>query len=277
LHHAPRFLLAFIFFGTCSGCAVPHYDVPYDKAGQPTVASIVARVQCEIRDMVRDYRPSDPTTFNRNFLLDGDYDLEVSLSLDVNDTGGLTPSLSYVTPLAAAATSLTIAGSANVSGSREHNFTENIQLSTRKIYLDWKYGIDPHECPLVADTYLAGTLGIVDMVAMANSTADLDESRKLTDAGVFGGSIQFVVTKKITATGATWMLVRFNSVSALADLSEVNTDKITLAFALGPNVGKPMRVSRAHNRYNPYAHDFLQQLLTSSINTQLTRLQNTFR
>jgi hypothetical protein len=115
------------------------------------------------------------------------------------------------------------------------------------------------------------------MVAMANSTADLDETRKLTDAGVFGGSIQFVVTKKITATGPTWVLVRFNKISALADLSEVNTDKITLAFALGPNVGKPLRLARSHNRYNPYAHQFLQQLLTSSINSQLTRLQSPLR
>jgi hypothetical protein len=277
LNRAPRSILALSAFALCAACAVPHYDVPVDKAGQPTVASIVARVQCEIRDMVRDDRPKDPVTYNRHFLLDGDYDVEVSLSLEVNDTGGLTPSVSYVTPLAAAATTLTVAASGNLSESRDHNFTENIQLSTRKIYLDWKNGIDPHDCPVVADTFLAGALGISDMVAMANSTADLDESRKLSDAGVFGGSIQFVITKKLTATGPTWALVRFNNISALADLSEVNTDKITLAFALGPNVGKPMRLARSHNRYNPYAHQFLQQLLTSSINSQLTRLQNTLR
>jgi hypothetical protein len=226
--------------------------------------------------MVRDDHPNDPVTFNRHFLLDGDYDVEVSLSLEVNDTGALTPSVSYLSPIGTAAT-FTFAGSGNVSESRDHNFTENIQLSTRKIYADWKTGFDTHECPLVADTFLSGSLGISDMVAMANSTSDLDESKKLTDAGVFGGSIQFVVTKKITATGPTWMLVRFNNISALADLSEVNTDKITLAFALGPNVGKPLRLARIYNRYNAYAHDFLQQLLTSSINTQLTRLQNTLR
>jgi hypothetical protein len=260
----------------CSGCAVPHYDVPVDKAGQPTVASIVARVQCEIRDMVRDDRLNDPITYNRNFLLDGDYDVEVSLSLEVNDSGGLTPSVSYVTPLAAAATTLTISGSGNLNESRDHNFTENIQLSTRKIFSDWKTGFDSHDCPVVADTYLAGNLGISDMVAMANSSADLDETKKL-DAGVFGGSIQFVVTKKLSATGPAWALVRFTNISALAELSEVNTDKITLAFALGPNVGKPMRLARAQNRYNPYAHQFLQQLLTSSINTQLSRLQQSLR
>lgn len=264
-------------FLVCTACAVPRYDVPYDKAGQPTVASIVARIQCEIRDMVRDDRPNDPVTFNRNFLLDGDYDVEASLSLEVNDSGGLTPSLSYITPLAAAATSPTIGASGNLSASRDHNFTENIQLSTRKIFSDWKTGFDPHECPLVADTYLSGSLGISDMVAMANSTAELDETRKLSDAGVFGGSIQFVVTKKITAAGPTWVLVRFNNISALADLSEVNTDKATFAFALGPNAGKPMRLAKKHNRYNPYAHQFLQQLLTSSINSQLTRLQGTLR
>lgn len=276
LHRTWKFVFTFGSIIFCSGCGVPRYDVPYDKAGQPTVASIVARIQCELRDMVRDDRPTDPVTFNRHFLLDGDYDVEVSLSLEVNDSGGLTPSVAYVTPIPNAAT-LTLGASGNASESRDHNFTENIQLSTRKIYSDWKTGFDTHDCPTVADTFLAGNLGISDMVAMANSTSELDESRKLSDAGVFGGSIQFVVTKKITATGPTWMLVRFNNISALADLSEVNTDKITLAFALGPNVGKPLRLATRHNRYNPYAHAFLQQLLTSSINSQLTRLQNTLR
>ena len=39
----------------CTGCAVPRYDVPY-RGGEPTVKSIVDRIQCEIRDMVRDDR-----------------------------------------------------------------------------------------------------------------------------------------------------------------------------------------------------------------------------
>ena len=80
------------------GCAVPHYDVPYTESHQPTVKSIVQRIQCEIRDMVRD-DTDDPVTFHRRFLLNQDFDVLVSMSIEVNDTGGLTPSLSYMKAL----------------------------------------------------------------------------------------------------------------------------------------------------------------------------------
>lgn len=260
----------------CGGCAVPRYDVPYDIAGQPTVKSIVDRIQCEIRDMVRNDRPDDPTTFRRGFLLNGDYDVEISMSLDVNDTGGLSPSLTYMTPLSAA-TSFMFAANGTYSQSRDHNFTENIQLSVRSIYLDWRDNIYPHDCP-AADTNLSGKLGISDLVAMAAATDDLDTSKKLAGTGVFGGSVQFVVTKNITAAGPTWTLVNFKGPGPLGAFSEVHTDKITLAFAWGPNVGKPLPppgrpVTAAKRQLNPVAYDFLQQLLTGSINSRLTALQ----
>jgi hypothetical protein len=185
----------------CGGCAVPMYDVPYSTTGQPTVRTIVARIQCELRDMVRDDRPNDPTTFHRRFLLNNDYEVEVALSLEVNNTGGLAPTMSYMNPLTAA-TSFAFGGTATLSESRDHNFTENLQFSIRDIYEDWKNGVDAHECP-PADTELAGTLGISDFVAMAAVSANLDQTVGLTSKGVFGGYIQFLVTKSITAFGPT--------------------------------------------------------------------------
>ena len=86
----------------CTGCAVPAYDVPLDEYGQPTVKTIVERIQCEIRDMVRDDRPGDPASFHRLFLLNEDYEVTVALSLDVNNSGGLSPSVLYVNPLSSA-------------------------------------------------------------------------------------------------------------------------------------------------------------------------------
>lgn len=249
----------------CSGCAVPRYDVPYDIAGQPTPKSIVARVQCEIRDMVRDDRPEDPTSFHRRFLLNGDYDVAVALSLEVNDTGGLSPSLTYMTPLSAV-NSFMFGASGTFSESRDHNFTENIQLSVRSIYEDWKSGEDPHDCPW-ADTNLSGTLGIKDFVAMAAISEGLDQTKGQSP---FGGTIKFVVTKNVTGAGPTWTLVNFTGPGPLATFSEINTDTITFAFAQGPNVGKRIPGRRP---FNPRAYAFLQQLLTSSINSQLTLLQ----
>jgi hypothetical protein len=143
-----------------SGCAVPQFDVPVTSAGQPTVATIVARVKCELRDMVRD-DITDVTTSHRRFLLNGDYVTAVSLSLEVNDTGGLSPNLSYMTPIGKAASFL-FGAVGTLSEARDHTFTENIQLSLRKIYLDWKNGIHSQDCP-AADTNLAGTLGIKEL------------------------------------------------------------------------------------------------------------------
>jgi hypothetical protein len=260
----------------CSGCAVPHFDVPVDTAGQPTVATIVQRIQCELRDIVRDDPPNTGDAFHRNFLMDGDYDVAVSLSLEVNDTGGLAPTLSYMHPLSKVA-SFMFGGTATLSESRDHNFTENVQLSVRRIYTEWKKGINRHDCP-PADTNLAGTLGIKEFVAMAALTPQLAEDRPPptpTDKNpapktAFGGSIQFLVTKSVTALGPTWSLVHFKGPGGLGSLSEVNTDKITLAFARGTNAGKPLEP----HPLNPYAQLFLQQLLTSSINSQLLILQN---
>jgi hypothetical protein len=56
--------------------------------------------------------------------------------------------------------------------------------------------------------------------------------------------------------GPTWTLVQFKGPGGLASLSQVNTDKITLAFAEGPNVGKPL-TNVAKRPRNPGAHEFL--------------------
>lgn len=220
----------------------------------------------------REGGPGQPETFHRRFLLNGDYEVVVALSLQVNDSGGLTPSLSYVTPFAAAATTFTFAASANLGMSRDHPFSENVQLSTRQIYLDWKSGTKAYDCPM-ADTNLSGTLGLKDIVSMAASTPNLDDTLKGGQKSVFGGTVQFVVTKSVSATGPSWQLVRFKNIAALASLSEVNTDKITLAFAQGSNAGK--RLARI-NGFNAAAYQFLQQQLLNSINSQLI-LQNSPR
>ena len=116
-----------------------------------------------------------------------------------------------------------------------------------------------------------------NIVAMAALTPDLDTKQTLSGKGVFGGSIQFLVTKNLTAAGPTWALVSFKGPGSLVNLSEVNTDKITLAFTQGPNAGTPMPLFPTQvyppNRPNPNAYWFLQQLITSSINQQLNVLQ----
>jgi hypothetical protein len=272
------FFAAALFALMCSGCTVPHFDVPVDSAGQPTPATIVERVQCEIRDMVRNgMGDKDVTSFHRLFLLNGDYDVAVSLSLEVDDTGGLAPSLSYMNPISKTVSFL-FGGTAALSEARDHNFTENVQLSVRQIYADWKSERKLYNCP-EADTNLAGTLGIKDFVAMAAVTDGLVGAEPppagkpaSTATTQFGGSIQFIVTKNLSAFGPTWSLVHFKGPGGLLGLSEINTDKVTLAFAEGPNVGKPLLA--VSNPPNSDAYKLLQQILTGSINSQLLILQN---
>ena len=131
----------------------------------------------------------------------------------------------------------------------------------------------PMRRPSLANTNLAGGLGLKDIVSMAASTPDLDDDLKSGQKSVFGGTVQFVVTKSLSATGPSWQLVRFKNLAALASFSEINTDKITLSFAPGSNKGK--RLARVHG-FNPAAYQFLQQQLINSINSQLV-IQNTQR
>ena len=194
--------------------------------------------------MVRDDTgPSDVTAFHRLFLLNGDYDVEVSLSLEVNDTGALAPSLTYMSPLSKL-TSFMFGTTVNLSESRDHNFTVNSQISLRNVFQQWKTGTKPYDCPS-PDTNLAGVLGIKDFVEMAALTPNLDEETApgkptASGKGPFGGSVQFLVIKGLGSTGPTWTTTRFKVPGPFGSLSRVNTDKITLAFAQGPNLGKPM-------------------------------------
>ncbi len=243
------------FASCCGGCAVPRYDVPY-VAGAPAVHSIMERVECELLDLVKD------GTQEHEWLLTGDYQVAAALSLEVNDTGGLAPSFSLIDPIGAG--SFAFGGSGTLSQSRDHNFTENLQYSLREIYLQWRDHPGAYECP-AADTNLAGKLGISDFVDMALDSQGLAEDQK----SPFGGSIQFLVTKSVSAVGPSWTLVRFKGPGGV-NMSEINTDKITLAFAKGPKQGTKLVVTHA---FNKDAYLFLQQLLNSSVNNQLLNLQ----
>jgi hypothetical protein len=272
------------------GCGVPSFDVPVDQNRQPTAKTIVQRLECEVRDLVRDDHLDDPDTINGPWLLNGDFDVQIALSLEVNDSGGLAPSVSFLGNVNGFMhpSTYTLGTTGALSEGRDHTFNENIQLSVRQIYMDWKSGAKLHDCPS-PDTNLSGTLGIKHFVELAASTPDLVDplpsSPSTTSASVFGGSVQFVVTKNITSAGPTFALVHFKSISVLGSLSEINTDKVTLAFAHGPNIGKkmppitPLTLARVKangypaNGFNSAAYEFLQQQITSSITWQLIILQ----
>jgi hypothetical protein len=92
----------------------------------------------------------------------------------------------------------------------------------------------------------------------------------------FGGVITFLVTKNISGFGPTWTTTRWKGPGGLIGLSKVNTDKLTLAFAQGPNAGQKMLPigSIVPNGPNLGAYSFTQQQLNQTISTQLQTLQS---
>jgi hypothetical protein len=246
------------------------YPPPFDIAtvnGEQTVTPIVKRIECELLDTVRD-------EYNhREFLIQGDYDVIVNLSLDVTDRAGLSPTVSYLNPVAM----FTFGGSANLNGSRDQNFSWNLkQFSLREMYTGWKYDHRYPYCDLTAviplgGIPLEGDLGIRERIAtLAALSPDLEQSGQQQ----FGGSVEFVITKAITALGPTWTLTHFVGPGPLGSASRVNNDKVTFAFATGPNAGKPMpKGPVTTNPYNAKAYLFLQQLINQQITSQLFVLQ----
>ena len=277
----------------CAGCAVPKYDVPYTSNGLPTVSSIIRHIKCELTDLVRDpYQEGTGPVRNafEQALLNGDYDVQVTLELEVNDTGALTPSVTFMEPITSLV-SFSLGGSATLSESRDHHFTDNFQLSMRQLYADAHKPGGPHlDCTrhdnnlgttLGLSDNLARTLGIRDFVAMGFQTDRLplpasQDASAASATEAFGGVITFVVTKGVSTVGPTWTTTRWTGPGGLVGLSRVNTDKVTLAFAQGPNAGKKMpKIDEiVQNRPNLGAYGFTQQQLNQTISTQLQTLQS---
>ncbi|CAN7199068.1 hypothetical protein LJR231_000499 [Phyllobacterium sp. LjRoot231] len=239
--------LAVSIAGFVAGCGIPSFDIPIQQ-GAPTVTTIVQRVTCELVDMVRD----DGGYENRTTVLTGDYQVTVQLSLDVTDSGELSPNLNFPST-----DTFAFNAGLKLSRSRDQNFTQNLLFSMQDLHDRWKTNKQFGRCP-TANTNLAGDLGIKNTVSLALTAPFRDPASK---DGEFGGSVNFVVTRNVNAVGPTWTLKHFEGPGNLGTLSRVNNDKITFAFARVS--GKPSAQTRAEGTKR--AQDFLNQLLLNQI------------
>ena len=121
--------IALFLASLCGSCAVPRYDVPYVE-GTPSATSIVRRLEYELLDLVRD------DTGNQKWLLTEDYQVAVTLSLEVNDTGGLAPNTSPES--VEQGCELRLRRIRDVERIARPQFHQNLQFSFREIYKDWK-------------------------------------------------------------------------------------------------------------------------------------------
>ena len=217
----------------------------------PTSNTIVAKIDCELLAMVRDDRPDDRATFHRLFLLAGDYDVAISLSLLVNDAGGLAPSPSYFE-----AVDVRIAPDTKTALEQVfHNFTQELQRSFRSIYLDWKaFGTD--SCP---GATLPGALQFKESVNLAALTPG---GLSGNSVGPFGGSVSFVIAPSQATSAPIWTLVQFDQHVAKNKMS-IYKHEVKFAFAQGPHPGAPMNVGRRPILPNPSnrdAYDYLHSI-----------------
>jgi len=307
-----RKAIPFAALMACAGCAVPKYDVAYQK-GLPTVLSTIQNIKCELTDLVRDPLPvrdplqEGPVSIknpDENALLTGDYDVQVTLELEVNDSGGLTPSVTFMEPITKLI-SFSLGGSATLSESRDHHFTDNFQLSMRRLYADAQVPKPLLVCPtdggnlgrtLGVKDNLGGTLGIRDFVSMgfetdrpppaptppvtpkpAQQQQPYQQTASISAATeAFGGVITFLITKNVSGFGPTWTTTRWKGPGGLVGFSQVNTDKLTLAFARGPHAGTTMPAVKdiVANGPNLGAYNFNQQQLNQTISSQIQTLQS---
>jgi hypothetical protein len=261
-------ILALLIGTLLTSCSnIDRFDVPKNPVtGTPTLRSIVARIKCELAEMAADdYK-------YKAFMDAGDFVVAIQLSLTVNDDGSLAPSFTYTNGL------FSFNAGAKLGAQREQNFTEQLIWSIKDIRTEMilaqeasrKLGreVDSFHCPNV-DTNLAGEIGLVKSAEMAFTSEGLNLNTKLSgSSGAFGGYVNFVITKNLNAVGPTWTLTHFKGPGGLLGLSEVNTDKLTFAFAERSATGTIARAAQTVR-----ALSLLNSILTNQISTQLGTLR----
>lgn len=234
-----------------SGCGVQRFDIPHNSVGAPTVGSIVRRIKCELIELIRDDVPHPYD--HRLSVLAGHYQVAVNLSLDVSDTGELAPTFAFPTN-----PTLTLNAALRLSRKRTQSFSEKIVISMDALQAEWKLEPSIGNCP-IADTNLAGELGIKYFVTLAMGTEGLNRATPAAQGGAFGGSIEFAVTRNVNSVGATWVLSSFKGPGNLALLQRVNTDKVTFAFSASDATPEGTAAATAR------AQDYLNQLMIDQL------------
>lgn len=247
-----------------AGCStvVPNFDIPIDQSGAPTIRSITNRITCELAGLV------DDSHYLSSTLLADDTQVALQLNLTVNDEGGLSPTTTYISG------PFSFGVSATAQQSREQNFTAKLFYSLREVREQARSLATQNEmltdCK-APDTNLAGELGLKKAAELAFTTPHLKWDAKLTEEGVFGGYVSFIVTKNVNA-GPTWVLKSFVGPGNLASLSEINTDKLTFAFARGDKRGTAYRRSSREK-----AERLIDQININQLTTQLGGVRQVIR
>ena len=217
-----RVSLVFVLFGI-SGCAnVPIFDTPSPF----TVAHIVDKIECEVAQAARD----NPRLRDEKWVALAD------LTLQVDDTIGLAPKLSFIRPLAKEGTNFTFGAEAELKRQRQRIYTETLELPISKA--------SGKSCYTRKDLYdLTGDLGIVETVSIGLSSYSSDDAVAFPvtadQKSAFGETIQFIITRNVSGVGPTWTLVHFVGPGGVLNAERVDTHKLIISFAQGRKAAGP--------------------------------------
>jgi len=203
-------LLFATFLGSCAG--VPQLDIP----NALTVGNIVDRVECEAW-LAREKYPQ---------LADNRWVGVADLFLQVDDSAGLTPTVSFIEPLAAAGTKFAFGASATLKRARQRVYNESIKLDMAKL--------NGGTCSKNDSAYdLAGELGIAEAIDIGFQSIDKNNTAAFSDKVAIGQTLQFILTRNVSGTGPTWTLAHFIGPGGLAGAERIDTHKLIVSFTPG--------------------------------------------
>lgn len=234
---------ASLILGACTGAPDLRLNEPIKaSAGQPVdtrgkVTRAIDHIACELAQAKAELAKGAPNSpkFEK-------YAVAAQLTIKLESSGGVTPSLSFINPLAEAGASRTIGVGGDFNRSRLKSFTQNFVFIVD--------GLKDQGCGKPDDPFLlTGDLGLLEVVqAGLSAIRDDDEagsvhwadSKKgeISDASQFGSTIQF--TTKASANGGLTLTKEkfkgFGGSNGLINGSRVDTDTLVIAFAPIPEV-----------------------------------------
>jgi hypothetical protein len=234
---------------TLAGCAhtVPALTSELAKhPSGPTVDAIVDHIACEV---VR----SDAVTKPDNNRSLNDYVVTVLLTLQVDDSADLTPSLGLTQPLKKPAVSLVTTLNADLGGARQRMFTSSYSFNVSDLLNKGRSCGNPSE-------YLYSLEGDLQINEIINDGLNVTDVTKhdfvirlpanVSDRSgpSFGSKVQFVVTQSISDFGPVWTLKYFKGPggsNGLLNGKRLDTDSVLITFAPKP---KPAPVATDANK-----------------------------
>ena len=201
----------------------------------PTVDAIVDHIACEVARSDALTKPDSNRSLN-------DYVVTVLLTLQVDDSADLTPSLGLTQPLTKPAVSLVTTLNADLGGARQRMFTASYSFNVSDLLSKGKSCDEPRE----ALYSLEGDLQINEIIKDGLNVTDptrhdfvIRLPANATDkAGPsFGSKVQFVITQSVSNFGPVWTLKYFKGgggSNGLVNGKRLDTDSVLITFAPKP-------------------------------------------